>query len=123
VSVGTSAAWLALQQPGDGFALDPGDGQGVAVTLGSGVIVTDGAAVRLGTGEALRVGVALGDGVGDGVGGVSAPALPKSRPYARISANTATMAATHTLDTRSSMYGSSSSGATARTGAAAAARG
>lgn len=95
----------------DGAVGETADELGTGVTLGLGATVIEGAAVRLadGAGEALRVGAGLGDGVGDGVGAVSAPDLPKSRPYARISRKTATMAPTQILDTRSSTYGSSSS--------------
>jgi hypothetical protein len=54
------------------------------------------------------VAVAVGDGLGIGVGVglgvvVSIPARPNRTPNRRIPAKTATMSATQTLDTRSSM--------------------
>src|SRR4051794_41627339 len=79
----------------------------LVAALAVGATLALGAAVRVGTG------VSVGSGSSVGGGGLNMPACPNSKPYSRISANTATIAAIQYFDTRSSTYLCSSSAARA----------
>jgi ABC-type Fe3+-hydroxamate transport system substrate-binding protein len=94
-----------------------GAGLELVVVLGDALELALGDALELALGDALELalgdvdgdadelGTTVGDGSGGivGGGGLNMPAWPKSSPYTRISAKTATMMPTQIFDTGSSM--------------------